>query len=168
MSFICDNCGLEKLDEDKHSVVEGTKMIEICSACMDSDHVDISPLNEDEVNKRLLIAYKPRRFNAPKISLASISKDREDDFRRKVRMARIDRGLSSSQLAAMLKINPRDLENFEKGVKEDLYIRKRLIEFFNIKQIERFKTKKIDFKDDIKLSEILEKDFEEENGSESD
>ncbi len=166
MAFICEDCGLEKLDEDKYRVVDGIKIKEICSKCLDSEHIVISQLNEAEVNRRLLLAYKPKRFGEKaKIELQKIKRP-EDEFRRKIRMMRIEKGLTIAQLADILKINPKDLENFEKGIVEDLYIRKKLIDFFNIRLIEKasekekFKAKEIDFKSNIKLNELLEEDFQ--------
>lgn len=164
MAFVCDSCGLERLDEDKHAVIDGTRMKNVCSRCIEKSHVILSPLKEEEVNKRLLLAYKPRRFGE-KLKLTLKPKTEEDEFRRKIRMMRIEQGITLEQLSALIGINKRDLESFEKGVKEDLYIRKKLIDFFNLNKEQKFTTRAVS----TNTTEILNEDYdiekEFENGS---
>ncbi|MEM2713635.1 MAG: hypothetical protein QXS07_00365, partial [Candidatus Pacearchaeota archaeon] len=130
MAFICDDCGLERLDEDRHEVIDGIKIKSVCSACLKPNQLLLSQPDKDEIDRKLLLAYRPKRFGEPKLSLKP--KTPEDEFRRRLRQARIEQGLTVQRLGELININPRDLELFEKGFKEDIYIRKKLMDFFGI------------------------------------
>ncbi len=157
MPFECEECGLEKEDKEKNEVIDGNFVKLVCNDCLDlSKHICLTLYTNEEINKRILEISKPKNI-LEKISGVKVAVDK---FRRIIRMERIKRGLSIEQLASILKIKAEDIEKFEKGYKEDLYIRKKLMEFFKINLIDRekFKNKEvaIDFKSNIKLHELIE------------
>jgi ribosome-binding protein aMBF1 (putative translation factor) len=171
MTFICDECGLEKLDEEKHVVIDGISVKQVCSRCKDVDFVELSPLNQDEVDRRILETYRARKMEKPSISLERIklrSHSPENEFKRRMRMERIELGLTTEQLAEIIGVSVRDLENFEKGIKEDIYIRKKLIDFFDGGGKERWLEQKKNAKsieEEFELGGELE-EFGEESGEE--
>lgn len=125
MSFECEECGRETSDEEKNEVIDGHNLKFVCNNCIDiNKHIILKDKRKQE--KKLLIEIPKITFEAPKINM--------DDFKRMLRMERIKRGLSIGELAKILKINEEDLKNFERGYKEDPYIREKLIEFFDIKK----------------------------------
>ena len=134
MAFLCEECGVERIDEDKRIVIDGIRIKEVCSRCKDARFIELTPINQQEIDRRILETYKARKFEKPVISLERIklrSHSLENEFKRRMRMERIDLGLTTEQLAEILGISARDLENFEKGIKEDIYVRKKLIDFFD-------------------------------------
>jgi len=122
--FECEECGLMREDFEKNKVIDGIAIKLICNSCLDlSKHVLIKKQNQKEIDEKLLRSYNTRKI------LENISGMRKMDLREKLKDERIRRGLTIKQLSKLLEVTPEDLENFEKGLKEDIYIRKKVIDF---------------------------------------
>lgn len=172
MSFVCEECGLTRSDEDKHTTIDGISTKEICSRCLDPNTLVLSSMDEEEVNRRILEAYKPKRFSEkPAISLEKIklrSYATENEFRRKIRLGRIDLGLTTEQLAEIIGVDAKSIDMFEKGLKEDFYIRKKLIDFFERGGKEDWLMKKKSVEEEFFSTEKIEGSQESSETAEKD
>ena len=122
--FECEECGLKKEDWEKNRVVDGITIKNVCNSCLNLDrHVLIKKYSQQELDKKILQFYNTRKI------LENLSGIKKMDLRERLKNERIKRGLTIKQLAKILDVNPEDLEKFEKGLKEDLYIRKKVIDF---------------------------------------
>ncbi len=126
--FECEECGLKKEDWEKNRVVDGITIKNVCNSCLDLDrHVVIKKYNQQELDKKILQSYNTRKI------LENLSGIKKIDLRERLKNERIKSGLTIKQLAKILDVNPEDLEKFERGLKEDLYIRKKVIDFLKFR-----------------------------------
>lgn len=148
MNIECEECGLE-IGKNFLEVIDGIATKIICTKCFD-------PLNHIIIKKE-----KNKEENLDSVSIERINnKEYLKDLRRYLKMERIKMGCSIEELSEKLKINKKELEEFERGLREDMYIRKKLMDFFGIKTIDwkNFKNKEssINFKSNKKLHELIE------------
>lgn len=136
LTFECDECGLNKLNEEKNLVIDGITLKFVCNDCLEPNHVKLDKKKEEKIEIK------------------------EGDLRKIVRLERIKKGLSIEELSKLIGVSPLSIEKFEKGLAEDIYLRKKLIDFFNLKllDLEKIKDKefKINFKSNQKLIEFVE------------